>query len=82
MYPMDVTNGIPDDYKTIIERNGKYFLVSTVLTFDYGCFETMVFSCDKNGKPLSFADLLCTRYHPKQNPLVGHKAVVKDFYLH
>jgi hypothetical protein len=82
MYPKHLRTGIPSDYNTIIERNEKHNIVSTVLAYDHGGFETMVFASDENGKPFTYADLFSVRYLPNQDPLVGHMAVVKDFYLH
>lgn len=81
MYPKHLKTEIPYDYKTVIERNGKHFIVSTVFAGDIQKFETMVFASDETGKPLSYADLFCVRYHSTQDPLVGHNAVIKDFQL-
>lgn len=71
--------------KTIIERGGKKYLVSTV-KLPYGLtltdsrqYETMVFPANDAGEILSGRDLYFDRYETAEAATNGHTQTCRDF---
>lgn len=70
-----------DEFKqmrTVIERNGKFFFVSTNDTFDRG-LETMVFACDASGSVTDWGDLYSDHYDSIGAAKIGHRRVCESF---
>lgn len=71
--------------KTLIERNGKHYLVSTVKLASWATFspdhayETMVFAADNEGKVTDWMDLYCDRAASEVEAQSNHDRAVTTF---
>jgi len=65
-------------FRTIINRNGKDYFVSTNDTYDHG-FETMIFPCDANGKITDWGELYAKVYDSIEEATEGHKNACDSF---
>lgn len=54
---------------------GEYVYIDTRYTFDHG-WETMVFTCDENGKVTDWCDLDCEIYGTKEQADRGHTEMI------
>lgn len=64
------------------EKKGKYFMVSTVRLPFSACtvpFETMVFTCTKNGRITNWSEKDGTRYYTWEQALAGHEEMIKKW---
>ena len=59
-------------------RSGKFVMVDTRWTIDQG-WETMVFSCDEDGKVKNWSDLDCARYANKEDAAIGHAEIINKW---
>lgn len=67
-----------------IVRDGKYYLVSTVLLDSMhigGQYETMVFPCTEAGQVTDWGHLTLQRYMTEEEALNGHDGTVAGFVL-
>ena len=63
---------------TVKTRTNGYVWVDTCFTLDHG-WETMVFSCDENGKVLNWMDLDSELYINENNAAKGHDEMVEKW---
>ena len=64
--------------KTVIQRNGKFFLVSTNDTFDCG-LETMIFASEPTGKVTDWQELYCDLHTTIESAITGHRLACETF---
>lgn len=64
--------------RTVINRNGNHYFVSTNDTFDHG-FETMIFRCNADGKVTDWGELFADRYDTIDEATTGHKVACDTF---
>ena len=70
---------LDDKQRDIVKmRNGKYVCIDTCWTMDHG-WETMVFSCNKEGKVIKWQDLDCDIYTTKEEADKGHCEMVNKW---
>ena len=65
-------------FKTIIERDGAFYLVSTTDVLFSG-WETLVFPCRRDGEVTDWCELDGYRYGDQQEATAGHKRFVETF---
>lgn len=56
-----------------------YVMVSTVMAFDHGGWETMVFPCDRDGQVSSWLELESRVYQDGEDAAEGHYSTVKTW---
>ena len=61
----------------IVELNNKYYFVDSNDTLDVG-YETMVFSCDKNGDSIDWSGLYTERYNTEEEMRESHYKVCNE----
>jgi hypothetical protein len=67
--------------QAVVERDGKKYLVSTVLPpFGPSIYETMVFLCDANGNVTDWSEILVKHYNNRTDAVNGHNEV--EYYWH
>lgn len=68
---------------TVIERGGKFFLVSTVYAnvFPVG-WETLVFPCEPDGRVTDWVDVAAKRHANAEQAKAGHAKMVASFEVH
>ena len=59
-------------------RTGKYVYIDTCWTIDHG-WETMVFTCDKNGNVTSWVDIDVMIYATKTDADEGHTEMINKW---
>ena len=64
--------------RTLIQRGGNHYVVSTADTFDMG-WETMVFPAREDGTVIDYIDLACRRYADAEAAKAGHLEMVAEF---
>lgn len=69
-----------DDSKlrTIVHKDGKYYVVDSCFTFDHG-YETMVFTSDEKGNVIDWSDLDCEIYNDVNSMKIGHKKMCEKW---
>lgn len=66
--------------KTVINRGGKTYLVSTVYAkISPVGWETMVFRCEPDGDVWNYMELAVARYDNAEAARIGHDAMVASF---
>lgn len=72
--------------KTTIERDGRFYVVSTVLLKNLHAwlstprpYETMVFRSTADGQITDWDDLYARNYNSAEEATVGHETTVKNF---
>ena len=66
----------------IIKREDKYYFVSTIEVqsfFDDYNYETMIFTCDKEGEVEDWQDLYCEKYKTIEEANNGHQEIIENF---
>lgn len=67
-------------FKTIIERDGAFYLVSTIKpNGPWNEWETLVFPCTREGEVTNWGELDGYRYENQQEATAGHKRFVETF---
>lgn len=65
-------------YRTVIERDGAFYLVSTV-DVPLSGWETLVFPCTRDGEVTSWGEVVGRRYADETAAIGGHAAMLLDF---
>lgn len=64
--------------KTVIQRGGKHFMVSTV-NVPFSGWETLVFPCNAEGRVSDFLEVGGRRWENENEAINGHETFTKAF---
>ena len=63
----------------ILTKTRGYVLINTCYVWDRCCYESMVFSCDKDGNVFSWIEMDCKLYDTKEEADIGHAELINKW---